>query len=153
MKITSPAFKEGEEIPLIYTCEGKQMSPPLTFHEIPPGTKMLALIMEDPDVPKKFRADGMWDHWVVWNIPPTVRALKEGESPPGVVGINTRGTTNYIGPCPPDARHRYYFKLYALNTPLNLPAGSTKQELINAMHGHIIANAELMGTYEKKNLG
>lgn len=150
MKISSPTFTNEGKIPSPYTCDGDNVNPPLEFADVPNGTASLALIMEDPDVPKSIRPDGMWDHWVVWNIPPSTAGIDEGTLPPGVVGLSTRGVNEYGGPCPPDREHRYFFYLYALDTMLDLPEASTKADLLGAMEGHIIERAELMGRYERQ---
>jgi Raf kinase inhibitor-like YbhB/YbcL family protein len=105
--------------------------------------------MEDPDVPKNLREDGMWDHWVVFNIPPEVREIQEGTEPQGIGGVGTNGELGYFGPCPPDREHRYFFKLFALDTQLDLPEKSTKSKVENAMEGHILEQTELMGRYER----
>lgn len=149
MKLTSPAFKEGESIPSLYTCEGKNISPPLSLEAVPSRAKSLVLIVEDPDVPIRLRSDGMWDHWVVFNIPADLQSIDAGETPPGLLGKTTSGHTRYEGPCPPDREHRYFFKLYALDALLSLPAGSSKKSVLAAMQGHILAEAVLMGRYEK----
>ncbi|HSX11321.1 MAG TPA: YbhB/YbcL family Raf kinase inhibitor-like protein [Chlamydiales bacterium] len=149
MKLLSSAFQEGGIIPSLYTCEGKNINPPLAFSDVPPHAKSLVLIMDDPDVPKSRRPDGMFDHWVVFNMPPSVHRIGEHTTPPGIEGKNTYGKDQYAGPCPPDREHRYFFKLYALDTLLDLPAGATKKEVEQAMHGHIIAQCQLMGRYEK----
>ena len=149
MKLMSPAFEHEGKIPSKYTCDGENISPPLTVSDVPPETKSLALIMDDPDVPKHLRSDGMWDHWVVFNIPTSMRDIKEGNEPDGIHGIGTGGNMNYFGPCPPDREHRYFFKLYALDTELDLPEKATKQQLEKAMENHIIEKAELMGKYER----
>ncbi len=149
MQITSPAFLNGAKIPSKFTCEGKDTNPPLDFKDVPREAKSLCLIMEDPDVPHTIRKDGRWVHWILFNIPPTLRSIDEGSRPPGVLGKGTGNRTAYQGPCPPDRRHRYYFTLYALDTLLTLPQGSTKEEVEKAMQGHIVAKSELMGTYEK----
>ena len=145
----SPAFEHEGKIPSKYTCDGENISPPLTVSDVPPETKSLALIMDDPDVPKHLRSDGMWDHWVVFNIPASMRDIKEGNEPDGIHGIGTGGNMNYFGPCPPDREHRYFFKLYALDTELDLPEKATKQQLEKAMENHIIEKTELMGKYER----
>lgn len=150
MQIESPAFKNNEAIPKKYTCDGENINPPLVFKDIPADVKSLALIMEDPDVPHLIRPDGMFDHWVMWNIPPETKVIEEEMSPAGTFGKNTRGAENYIGPCPPDRGHRYFFKLFALDTKLALPAGSSKSELLSAMKGRIIHEAEIIGTYNRK---
>jgi Raf kinase inhibitor-like YbhB/YbcL family protein len=149
MRLASPAFEHGGNIPSKYTCDGENISPPLTISDVPPGTRSLALIMDDPDVPKHLRADGMWDHWVVFNIPAGIPDIKEGTEPDGIHGIGTGGNTNYFGPCPPDREHRYFFKLYALDIELDLPERATKQQLEKAIEGHIIEKAELLGRYER----
>lgn len=149
MRLSSPAFGHGDKIPPQHTCDGANISPPLKIEDVPDGTKSLVLIMDDPDVPKSIRADGMWDHWVVFDIPPEVREIPEGKEPPGVPGVGTGGNTSYFGPCPPDREHRYFFKLYALDTKLGLPARSTKAQVEKAMEGHVLAKAELMGRYER----
>ena len=105
--------------------------------------------MDDPDVPKSIRPDGMWDHWVVFNIPPHVREIKKGKAPEGTPGKGTGGNQDYYGPCPPDREHRYFFKLYALDAKLDIPAQSSKKQVEKAMEGHILAKAELMGKYER----
>ena len=150
MVLTSPSFDAGEMIPSVYTCDGKDISLPLEWTGAPPETKSFALISDDPDAPA-----GTWVHWVVWNIPSGVNSLEENrpkkESLPG--GIR-QGTTDfrrigYGGPCPPSGTHRYYFRLYALDTLLDLPAATTKARLEEAMKGHVLAQAELMGKYRR----
>jgi Raf kinase inhibitor-like YbhB/YbcL family protein len=106
--------------------------------------------MEDPDVPKTVRMDGIWDHWIVFNIPPKTRIIPEGEEPEGVHGKDTNGDLQYFGPCPPDREHRYYFRLFALDMPLHIPEGVTKDQVKHAMEEHILARAELMGRYERR---
>ncbi len=149
MKLASPMFEQEGKIPSKYTCDGENISPPLTISDVPPEAKTLALIMDDPDVPKNLREDGMWDHWVVFNIPAGLRDIKEGAEPDGTHGVGSGGNLDYFGPCPPDREHRYFFKLYALDTELDLQEKATKQQVEEAMEGHIIANAELMGRYER----
>ena len=152
MKLTSPAFAEGAKIPSKYTCDGANTNPPLAFSDVPVKTKSLALIMDDPDIPdfakEKFKVR-VWDHWVVFNILPSTKEVAEGKNPSGVLGRNTGGKNAYGGPCPPDKEHRYFFKLYALDTELDLPEGSTKADVEKAMKGHILAEAKLMGRYER----
>ena len=148
MELTSPAFKEGAPIPVKYTCEGQNLSPPLVINGVPPGAKSLALIMDDPDAMKP--AGKVWDHWVTFNIPPETTVIGEGENPPGVMGSNTRGVLAYGGPCPPDGEHRYYFHLYALDTMLNLKEGATKKQVLDATDGHVLAQAELRGRYVRQ---
>lgn len=150
MKLTSSVFHEGGDIPSLYTCEGQGVNPPLEISSVPAGAKSLVLIMDDPDVPKTRRPSGMFDHWIVFNIPPATHKISENATPPGIQGQNTYGQNQYFGPCPPDRQHRYFFKLYALDATLPLPAGSTKAVVEKAMEGHIIAQCQLMGRYEKK---
>lgn len=150
MLLTSPAFQHEHSIPVKYTCDGDNIHPPLRFDEVPDTAQSLVLIMEDPDVPKHLRADGMWDHWVVFNMDPSVTEVKEGREIPGaVVGINTSGKNEYQGPCPPDREHRYFFKLYALDTALELEVGATKKEVEEALKGHVIGYVELVGLYQR----
>lgn len=150
MELSSADFQHNESIPKKFTCDGENINPTLTISDVPENTKSLVLIMEDPDVPTSVRADGMWDHWLVWNIPPDTREIPEGTEPPGVVGLNTGNKRGYGGPCPPDREHRYFFKLYALDTELNLSPDSTvKSDLMKAMEGHIIAETELIGRYNR----
>lgn len=150
MKLLSSAFQDGGKIPQKYTCEGDNINPPLSIQDVPKEAKSLVLIMDDPDVPSFVRQDQMWDHWVVYNIPPSVTEIQENTKPDGTLGKNTSGTLCYQGPCPPDREHRYFFKLYALDTFLSLPKGATKKEVESAMQGHIIAKAGWMGRYEKQ---
>ncbi len=152
MELLSSAFKNKENIPSKYTCDGKNISPPLEFKNIPPKTKSLVLIMEDPDIPdfvkEKFKIE-MWDHWIVWDIPIYIKIIEEGENPSGIVGKNTRGKNEYGSPCPPDREHRYFFKLFALDCVLNLPNTTTKKDLQRAMQGHILDEAQLVGMYKR----
>ena len=145
--ITSSAFAGGARIPARYTCDGENISPPLSFAGVPEGTISLVLTMDDPDVPKHLRPDGLWVHWVVFDMPADVREMGEGAVPAGTMGANTRGALAYGGPCPPDREHRYFFKLYALDARLDLPEGATKEEVLTAMEGHVLAEAVLLGTY------
>jgi len=144
MKISSSAFADGQSIPAKFTCDGSDTSPPLAFSDVPKNTKALALVMDDPDAP-----GGTFDHWVVWNIPATTTSVAEGRSPQGVAGRTGFGKNAYGGPCPPGGEHRYYFKLYALDTTLDLKAGSSKADLERATKGHIIAEAKTMGRYKR----
>ena len=152
MKLTSSAFKEGGKISSKYTCDGENIIPSLTFFDVPAKTKSLVLVMDDPDIPdfvkQKFGIK-VWDHWIVFNIPPETREVHEGKNPLGLLGKNTGGKNTYGGPCPPDREHRYFFKLYALDTKLDLPEGVTKSEVEAAMEGHILAEATLIGRYER----
>ncbi len=149
MKIISSAFENGGIIPAKYTCNGENINPPLEFVDVPKEAVSLVLTMDDPDVPAQVREDRMWDHWIKFNIPSTVRKIEEGVEPAGVAGVGTSGNLKYHGPCPPDTKHRYFFKLYALDTELDLPEGATKKEVEQAMVGHIIDQAELIGFYEQ----
>ena len=149
MQLKSTAFEHERSIPRIYTCQGKDINPPLDMSAVSDEAVSLVLIMDDPDVPKELRADGMYDHWVVFNIDPQMTHVEEDCDPFGIYGQNTGGTNRYSGPCPPDREHRYFFKLYALDTNLDLKKGATKAEVEAKMEGHILAKAELMGRYVK----
>lgn len=149
MKFTSSAFKDGESIPKKYTCEGENINPPFTVSHVPKEAKALVLIMDDPDVPEFVNPEKIWDHWVVFNIPPTLENIEENQNPPGLVGQNTSGNIAYEGPCPPDKEHRYFFKLYAISRLLNLPEGATKKQVERAMNGLILSEVHLMGRYRK----
>ncbi len=149
MQLISPAFTEGGKIPSEYTCDGKNINPPLDIRGVPDGTESLALIMDDPDVPLSIRPDGLYIHWVVYNMPATLKSIEKGKAPKGVFGAGTGGKLAYQGPCPPDREHRYFFKLYALDISLDLPAGATKEEVEEAIEGHVIEEAHLMGRYER----
>ncbi|MBU0761924.1 MAG: YbhB/YbcL family Raf kinase inhibitor-like protein [Candidatus Altiarchaeota archaeon] len=142
MKLTS-IFEEGDVIPSRYTCDGKDMSPPLSISDVPDDTQSLVLIVDDPDVPS-----GAWVHWVVVDISPGVREIAENTSP-GVDLTNSFKRTKYGGPCPPSGVHRYFFKLYALDKKLTLSSTSTKTDVEVAMQGHIMAQAGLMGRYQR----
>jgi Raf kinase inhibitor-like YbhB/YbcL family protein len=150
MKLQSSAFKNNSPIPTRYACDGDKINPPLDFLEVPAGTRTLALTMEDPDVPRSLRPDGMFDHWLVWNMPVTTKGVRENSVPPGVVGQNTRGTLEYVPPCPPDRQHRYVFTLYALDKALQLERTCTKTDLLKAMDGHIVDYAQLIGLYNRQ---
>ncbi len=152
LRLTSSVFKEGDHIPLKYTCEGDNVNPPLDISGVDPLAVSLVLILEDPDVPKELRADGMFDHWVRFNIPPTTVYIREGTDPEGAAGLTTAGGLSYIGPCPPSGEHRYFFKLFSLDTMLDLASEETgKKELEAAMEGHVMQSAELIGLYKKQN--
>lgn len=145
MKIESEAFKNGEAIPLKYTCDGENIIPPLNFSEVPEKAKSLVLIMDDPDSPT-----GTWTHWTAWNINPKITGIPEGMVPEGVMeGKTTFGDIGYGGPCPGKGRHRYFFKLYALDTELKIPSGSTKDILVESMKGQVIAEAGTFGVYSR----
>lgn len=150
MKIFSPSFGHNKNIPSKYTCDGENINPPLKFKDVPLEAKSLVLIMDDPDVSKHLREDGIWDHWLVWNMPSTIKGIAENSIPNGKVGLNTSGRNNYVSPCPPDREHRYFFKLYALDIMLDIPVSSAKTVLWAEMQGHIIDQAELIGLYERR---
>jgi len=141
--VYSTVFSHKGHIPSEYTCDGRDINPPLEVENIPEGTKSLALIMEDPDAPR-----GTFDHWLVWNISPN-EAIAE-QTNPGISGTNDFGKTGYGGPCPPSGVHRYFFKVYALDTKLELLAGADKKTLLEAMNGHILSESEIMGLYQRK---
>jgi Raf kinase inhibitor-like YbhB/YbcL family protein len=151
LELTSPAFAPGEAIPAKYTCDGEGVSPPLQWGNLPEGTRSLALISDDPDAPS-----GTWVHWVIYNLPPETGALPEAIPPEPTLpdgsrnGNNSLDSLGYFGPCPPSGSHRYFFKLYALDTVLDLPSGASKEQLLEAMEGHIVAQAELMGQYSRQ---
>lgn len=149
MKLTSTAFQQGGKIPSKYTCDGQNINPPLQIADVPANAKSLALIMDDPDVPESVRKDRMWVHWVIYNMPAAATTIAENSQPKGTAGKGTGKTLAYQGPCPPDREHRYFFKLYALDTLLSLKEGAAKEEVEKAMKGHIIAQTELMGKYER----
>lgn len=145
LTVSSPAFIHGGAIPARYTCDGADTSPPLVFGKIPPTARMLALIMDDPDAPA-----GTWVHWIVWNIPAGTREISEDGLPPDArQGMNDWKRFSYGGPCPPSGTHRYYFRIYALDTSLQLTSETSKTGLERAMEGHIVARGELMGTYRR----
>jgi Raf kinase inhibitor-like YbhB/YbcL family protein len=150
MKLTSAAFDEGGMIPGKYTCDGADVSPSLKWESLPDGTKSLALICDDPDAPM-----GTWVHWVYYNIPADSKELPERiapdehPAPGGVQGINDFRRIGYGGPCPPGGTHRYYFKLYALDTLLKLSPGATKKQVMEAMENHIVGHVQLMGKYKR----
>ncbi|MCG8431435.1 MAG: YbhB/YbcL family Raf kinase inhibitor-like protein [Candidatus Omnitrophica bacterium] len=144
MQITSPEFAHNESIPGLFTCQGDDVNPALEISGVPEDARTLVLIMDDPDAPGV-----TWDHWIVWNIPAGTVGIEQ-DSVPGEQGRNSWGRRDYGGPCPPSGTHRYFFKLYALDTELSLSAGASKQELEQAMQGHILAQAELIGLYKKE---
>ncbi len=154
LAITSPAFAHQHEIPSDYTCEGADTSPALAWSSVPAGTKSLALIVDDPDAPDPAAPKRTWVHWVLYNLPADSRGLPEGitsnELPAGMrEGTNDWKRTGYGGPCPPIGRHRYFFKLFALDTVLPDQNAPTKAQLEKAMQGHILEQAELVGLYQK----
>ncbi|MFH0817626.1 MAG: YbhB/YbcL family Raf kinase inhibitor-like protein [Candidatus Micrarchaeota archaeon] len=143
-KLASPAFKQNERIPERYTCKGENINPELDTSGIPSGTKSFALIVDDPDAPS-----GDWVHWVMWNIAPTEKIDEDGVPRGAVQGITSFGKIGYGGPCPPSGTHRYFFKLYALDSMLNLSSNAKKPDLEKAMGGHILAKAGLIGLFSK----
>lgn len=152
MQLTSPYFKEGKHIPVTFTQEGENVSPPLQWSGAPEGTQSYAIIVEDPDAPK-----GLVVHWVIYNIPVIIEAF-DREVPHGahygesiLQGVNTMGKMGYEGPKPPDGEHRYFFRLFALDTELKLEAGADRDQLLAAMEGHVLAEAKLMGRYATGN--
>lgn len=147
MKITSTVFNDGGMIPLAYTCDGEGSNPPLFFSGIPREAKSLALIVDDPD--SVSTTGKVWEHWVVFNIPPETVSIGEGSIPHGMIGVNGKGESAYQGPCPATGKHTYHFKLYALDALLDLAPGASKQEVEEEMAGHIIDSAELVGTYSR----
>ena len=148
MKIFSAAFADQETIPVKYTAQGEELSPPLRWQEVPEGTRSLALVCEDPDAP-----GGTYDHWILYNIPPSVGVLPEGlkeELPHDIQSLLTSGgVRGYEKPNPPSGEHRYFFILYALDTVLQLPDNATKADLLKAMESHILAQATLVGRYKR----
>ena len=155
MILSSSAFAPDGEIPAVYTCEGNDVSPPLAWSGVPPGTKSVALIVDDPDAPDPAQPRMTWVHWVLYDIPPTAGGLPEAVAtaalPPGTrEGLNDWGRTGYGGPCPPIGRHRYFHKLFALDAVLPDLNRPKKAALETAMQGHILEQATLIGTYQKK---
>ena len=151
LQLSTTAFSNGGDIPVKYTCDGNDVSPVFSWSDAPKDTKSFALIMDDPDAPS-----GTFTHWVLYGIPANTQQLPEGvptdeQTNAGRQGRNGFGRTGYGGPCPPPGRpHRYFFKLYALNSDLNLKAGASRNELESAMKGHVIGHTELMGRYQRK---
>ena len=155
LKLSSSAFSTGGNIPVEHTCEGADLSPPLSWCDIPAGTKSLALIVDDPDAPDPAAPRMTWVHWLLYNLPPAAAGLPEGVVPAALPagtreGINDWKRTGYGGPCPPIGRHRYFHKLYALDTLLPDLERPSKVRLEKAMQGHVLAQAELIGFYQKK---
>ena len=150
LELTSTAFSEGQPIPARYTCTGEDISPPLAWRGAPPGTQSFALIMDDPDAPGR-----TWVHWVVFNLPASATGLpaairSDGDLPGEAVhGQNSWRRNDYGGPCPPSGTHRYFFKVYALDTALDLARGATKEQVLTALAGHVLAEGQLMGTYRR----
>jgi Raf kinase inhibitor-like YbhB/YbcL family protein len=146
LKISSPIFDNNGYIPQKYTCDGMDINPPLLIENVPEKARSLALIVDDPDAP-----GGIWVHWVLWNIDPKTKEIKEDSVPKGASqGLNDFRKHDYGGPCPPSGTHRYFFKLYALDTILNLSPNSKKSDLEKAMKGHIIEQTQIMGLYKRR---
>lgn len=147
LKVRSSAFENGAPIPRAHSCEGESVSPPLSWSDLPAGTRSVALIVDDPDAPM-----GTWVHWVVYNLPPDTMSLAQGARLPAAaqVGVNSGREASYYPMCPPSGRHRYFFKVYALDAQLQGLKHPTAADLEKAMQGHILARGELMGTYQKQ---
>ena len=155
LTITSTAFQASQEIPVKHTCQGDDLSPALSWSGMPTGTRSLVLVVEDPDAPDPAKPQRVWDHWILYNLPSTSTGLPAGVSPdklpPGTLsGVTSAGKKPYHGPCPPVGRHRYFFKLYAIDLILPDLKSPEKKKLLEATRGHALAQAELIGTYEKK---
>ncbi len=150
IKITSSAFEDGGLIPAKYTCDGADVSPPLQWDAVPEGTKSIALICDDPDAPM-----GTWVHWVLFNLPAEINQLAENIPADKILpngarqGVSDFGRVGYGGPCPPGGTHRYFFKIYALDTEVSLQAGADKRQLLKAMEGHILSQGQLIGKYKR----
>ena len=150
IQVTSPVFEEGGEIPRKYTCDDLDVSPPLEWTDVPEGTKTIVIVCDDPDAPMK-----TWVHWVIFNIPGDVTRLPENVPPEKELangarqGMNDFHKVGYGGPCPPSGTHRYFFKIYALDSTLDLPAGISKSHLMIAIEGHVLSESHLMGTYTR----
>lgn len=154
LTLTSPAFPPNGDIPKKYTCEGDDVAPPLAWSGVPSGAKSLVLVVDDPDAPDPRAPRMTWVHWVVYNLPVTTTSLPDGatHAPAGARdGTNDWKRTGYGGPCPPVGRHRYFHKLYALDVVLGDLGAATKADVEKAMQGHVLAHAELVGTYEKRS--
>jgi Raf kinase inhibitor-like YbhB/YbcL family protein len=143
LTIKSPEFHPNSSIPKKYSCDGENINPPITIEDTPKETKSITLIMDDPDAPS-----GIYNHWVVWNIPPSTIKISE-HSVPGTEGLNSAKQIGYTGPCPPSGAHRYFFKIYALDIELDLSVKSSKRDLEKAMQGHVLAKGELIGLYHR----
>lgn len=154
-ELRSPAFLEGDEIPPRYTCEGADASPPLTWSGVPKGTRSLALIVEDPDAPDPAAPQRTFVHWVVYDIPAGSSSLPDDASREGLPAAAREGVNDYLnaswnGPCPPKGRHRYFFRMFALDSRVGLKGNLPAEDLRAAIEGHVLGRAELMGTYEKR---
>jgi Raf kinase inhibitor-like YbhB/YbcL family protein len=152
LTLTSSAFRDGEPIPVIHSCDGEDLSPQLAWTGAPVETRTFALICDDPDAPR-----GTWVHWLIWNLGADTVELGQGVPPRPQLpsgarqGLNDGGDLGYAGPCPPPgAPHRYFFRLYSLDTALNLPPGVNRSDLVAAMRGHILARGTIMGTYQRR---
>jgi Raf kinase inhibitor-like YbhB/YbcL family protein len=146
MKIESPVFEDKQLIPSKYTCDGENINPPLIISGVPEGTKSMVLIIDDPDAPS-----GIWVHWTVWNIGAGVKEIPENSCPRGSMeGMNDSDRTGYIGPCPPSGTHRYFFKVYALDTILDLESSARANDIVASMEGKVLADAQLVGLYKRK---
>ena len=144
MKITSPAFEDGQMIPSLYTCDGDNINPPLEIENVPSEAKSLALIMDDPDAPR-----GTFTHWIMWNIPPDTKIIEENEWLEGAdQGLNDGGDLGYMGPCPPEGVHNYHFRLYALNKTLDLSGEVKKEKLEKEINNNLIEKTEIVGLYK-----
>ncbi|GHO41862.1 YbhB/YbcL family Raf kinase inhibitor-like protein [Ktedonospora formicarum] len=147
MKLISPAFQHGQLIPVQYTCDGANHRPPLTISDVPKEARSLTLVVEDPDAPSK-----VFTHWLLYDLPPSTQHILEQEALlDGVEGVNDFGTRGYKGPCPPSGTHRYVFRLFALDTQLALPQGARKEDVLAKLKDHVLATAELVGTYARKH--
>jgi len=145
-RISSPAFNDNAPIPKKYTCDGSDVNPALKIENVPSGAKSLALIVDDPDAPR-----GTWVHWVVWNIDPEQSSIEEASAPGSALqGKNDFGKLDYGGPCPPSGTHRYFFKLYALDSMLTLRSGASKADIERAMEGHVLGQTRIIGLYNRK---
>ncbi len=146
MQVNSAAFEQEKMIPAKFTCDGENVNPPINLAEIPSQAKSIVLIVDDPDSP-----GGTWNHWLVWNINPNTKEISENTVPnEAIQGKNDFGENKYGGPCPPMGTHHYFFRVYALDTLLNIPEGSGRADLDLIMKNHVIATGELMGIYQKK---
>jgi len=151
MQITSPDFEHGSLISQEYTCDGENIHPELEITGVPKRAESLVMIVEDPDVPSSIREDNLWVHWMVFDIEPEDQVIAPGKGfATGVEGVTTYGRPGYGGPCPPDGEHRYYFKIIALDTKIDLDEEATREDVMNAMTGHIVEKGELMGRYERR---
>jgi Raf kinase inhibitor-like YbhB/YbcL family protein len=157
MKVTSQAFSDSGIIPQRYTCEGENINPPLNLTDLPEATKSLAIVVTDPDIPEQVKNSmdiEIFNHWIAFNIAPDTKQIEAGQSV-GIQGENSSGNNGYTGPCPPaeyePAEHRYIFRVYALDTELDLPIGTKKEALQEKMNSHVCAEAKLVGRYKKQN--